>query len=289
MTEKSYFGYGGKICVVTGASSGMGLAVVKLLVDLGAKVYAIARRACPAEGIEKSIRADLSKKEEIDGAFSEIPGHIDCFFGIAGLSGSRSDYMTTFNVNYTANRHISEVYLKSRMSAGGSITFVTSTSGVAWRENYRECERILCAGSWEEIQQKMAELVRPGTPAQVAYMLSKRVINAYACQLAVELGERQIRVNAVLPGSTDTGMKEEFAAMAGGLENMIRFAGKAGRLATSEEVAEPIVFLNSNMARFISGEEVVVDYCDNAMKKLGMKPEVCGAPALPEEKMKTES
>lgn len=281
--EKRYFGYEGKVCVVTGASSGMGLATTKLLVELGAKVYAIARRKCPVEGIIRSIQADLSKKEDIDNAFVHLPQQIDCFFGVAGLSGSKSDYMTTFNVNYTANRYMAEVYLKDRMTEGGAIVFVTSTSGVAWRENYSECEKILPASTWEAIQEKMSALVLPGTPAHVAYMLSKRIINAYACQLAVELGERRIRVNALLPGSTDTGMRDEFAAMAGGLENMIRFAGKAGRLATSEEVAAPIVFLNSDLAGFISGEELIVDYCDNAMKKLGIKPEVCGAPALPGE------
>lgn len=280
---RDYFGYKGKICVVTGASSGMGKAVANMLVDLGAKVYAIARRKCEVEGLVCSIQADLSRKEEIDSAFEQIPRHIDSFFGVAGLSGSKSDYMTTFNVNYTANRYIAENYLKTRMHEGGSILFVTSTSGVAWRENFRESEKILGMGDWQEVQKRMAKIVQPGTPAQVAYLLSKRVANAYACMLAVELGERHIRVNAIMPGSTDTGMRDEFAMMVGGLENMIRFAGKAGRLATSEEVAMPIVFLNSDMAGFVSGEELIVDYCDNAMKKLNLKPEVCGAPALPEE------
>ena len=168
MSVHDYFGYGGKVCVVTGASSGMGLATAKMLVDLGAKVYAIARRNCPVEGIAASIQADLSKKVDIDIAFAQLPDHIDRFFGVAGLSGSKSDYMTTFNVNYTANRHIAETYLKFRMSEGGAIVFVTSTSGVAWRENIGECRKVLEAGSWEAIQQKMSELVAPETPAQVA-------------------------------------------------------------------------------------------------------------------------
>lgn len=278
---KDYFGYEGKVCVVTGASSGMGKTTAEILVDMGAKVYAIARRACPVDGLAMSIQADLSRREDIDAAFAQLPEQIDHFFGVAGLSGSKSDYMTTFNVNYTSNRYITETYLKERMGEGGSILFVTSTSGVAWRENYDECKPILAERTWDAIQAKIEELVQPGTPAQVAYMLSKRLANAYACELAVELGERKIRVNAVLPGSTDTGMRDEFAAMAGGLENMIRFAGKAGRLATSEEVALPIVFLGSDMARFVSGEELIVDFCDNAMKKIGAKPEVCGAPVFP--------
>ena len=281
MSFKSYLGYEGKVCVVTGASSGMGRATATILVDLGAKVYSIARRSSGVDGVVENIHADLSKREDIDAAFAQLPEHIDCFFGVAGLSGGQSDFMTTFNVNYTANRYIAETYLKTRMSEGGTILFVTSASGVAWRENMGECDKILAAETWDDIQQKMSELIIPGTPSPVAYMLSKRVANAYACHLAVELGERRIRVNALMPGSTDTGMVGDFLAIAGGMDTLIQSAGKAGRLATSEEVAEPIVFLNSNMARFISGEELMVDYCDNAMKKIGQKEELCRFPALP--------
>lgn len=281
MSFNSYLGYEGKVCVVTGASSGMGRATTKILVDLGAKVYAIARRDSGVDGVAKNIHADLSKREDIDAAFAQLPKHIDCFFGVAGLSGGQSDFMTTFNVNYTANRYMAETYLKERMSEGGAIMFVTSAAGVAWRENIGECNKILAAETWDEIQQKMSELTIPGTPSPVAYMLSKRVANAYACHLAVELGERGIRVNALMPGSTATGMLDDFVMIAGGMDNLVRDAGKAGRLATSEEVAEPIVFLNSNMARFVSGEELMVDYCDNAMKKIGQKENLCRFPALP--------
>ena len=283
MSANSYLGYEGKICVVTGASSGMGHATTKILVDLGATVYAIARRDSGVDGVAKNIHADLSKREDIDAAFAQLPEHIDCFFGVAGLSGGQSDFMTTFNVNYTANRYMAETYLKERMSEGGAILFVTSASGVSWQENMDECDKILAAETWDDIQQKMSELIIPGTPSPVAYMLSKRVANAYACHLAAELGERGIRVNALMPGSAATGMLDDFIAIAGGMDLLVASAGKAGRLATSEEIAEPIVFLNSNMARFVSGEELMVDYCDNGMKKIGHKENLCRFPALPSE------
>ena len=94
---KDYFNYQGKICVVTGSSNGMGLATAKMLVDLGAEVYAVSRSATKIEGLAASILCDLSKKDEIDSAFTHLPSHIDCFFGVAGLSGSKTDYLTTFN------------------------------------------------------------------------------------------------------------------------------------------------------------------------------------------------
>ena len=89
---KNYFGYTDKVCVVTGASSGMGKATTEMLVDLGAKVYAIDLNPCPVEGITEFISCNLAKKTEIDEAFQKIPEHIDSFFGVAGLSGSKTDY-----------------------------------------------------------------------------------------------------------------------------------------------------------------------------------------------------
>jgi NAD(P)-dependent dehydrogenase (short-subunit alcohol dehydrogenase family) len=277
---KDYFGYKGKVCVVTGASSGMGKATVEMLLDLGAKVYALDVNECSVKGIEKFVKVNLANKQSIDEAFAVLPEKIDCFFGVAGVSGVKTDYTTTFNINYTANMYACEKYLKDRLNAGGSITIVSSTSGVSWKEYLDECKQFSELHDWDSVQTKLKEVVPEGTPANLAYIYSKRVVIAYANSLALELSAKGIRVNTVLPGSTDTGMKDEFAALAGGIENMIRFAGRAGRLATSEEMANTIVFLGSNMASFISGEEIFVDYCDNAMIKLGIKPNMCAVKAL---------
>lgn len=59
---RDYWGYQGKICVVTGASSGMGKATTEMLVDLGATVYAIARRDVQIDGLAGSIHADISDR-----------------------------------------------------------------------------------------------------------------------------------------------------------------------------------------------------------------------------------
>lgn len=70
---KDYFGYQDKICVVTGAASGMGKATAEMLVNLGAKVYALDWAEVHVEGVEKYIKTDLSQKESIDNAFQQIP------------------------------------------------------------------------------------------------------------------------------------------------------------------------------------------------------------------------
>ena len=77
---KDYFGYTDKICIVTGSSSGIGLATAKMLVDLGAQVYALARNESTIDGLANAIRCDLTDPRSIDAAFSIIPQKIDAFF-----------------------------------------------------------------------------------------------------------------------------------------------------------------------------------------------------------------
>ena len=265
-----YFGYENKVCVVTGASSGMGEATTRILTDLGAKVYALDINECKVDGITEFIKCNLSSKEEIDKSFAKIPDHIDAFFGVAGLSGSKTDYRTTFDCNYTANMYITLNYLKSRMSKGSAIVYCTSTAGLEWKKFKREQNKVVHAKTWEEVQ-NVTKRLAGSAPATFAYMYSKRCLSQFACEQAVEFAKLGIRINNVLPASTDTGMKQEFQDMVGSEEGLIAQAGLAGRLATSEEMAYPMVFLNSNMASFISGLDMVVDYTDTCLKVLGMK------------------
>ena len=267
---KDYFGYKDKVCVVTGASSGMGRATVEMLVDLGAKVYALDLNPCTVEGIAEFIQCNLAKKEEIDESFNKIPEHIDSFFGVAGLSGSKTDYRTTFDCNYTANMYITLNYLKERMKKGGSIVYCTSTAGLEWKKFKKEQNKVVHAKTWEEVEERTRKLAS-SAPATFAYMYSKRCLSQFACEQSVEFAKQGIRMNNVLPGSTDTGMKQEFQDMIGGEEALIAQAGLAGRLAIPEEMAYPMVFLNSDMASFISGLDMVVDYTDTCLKVLKLK------------------
>ena len=270
---KDHFGYTNKICVVTGASSGMGEATTKILVELGAKVYAVDINPCKVEGIVECIICNLANKEEIDKTFEKIPTHIDSFFGVAGLSGAKTDYRSTFDCNYTANMYITLNYLKERMNQGGAIVYCTSTAGLEWKRFKKEQNKVVHAKTWKEVQ-NITKKLATSAPATFAYMYSKRCLSQFACEQAVEFAKLGIRINNVLPASTDTGMKQEFQDMVGSEEGLISQAGLAGRLATSEEMAYPMVFLNSDMASFISGLDMVVDYTDTCLKTLGIKKNI---------------
>lgn len=275
---KDYFGYQGKVCVVTGAASGMGKAAAEMLVDLGAEVYGLDWAEVNVEGIKRYIHTDLSQKDSIDQAFAELPQHIDCFFGIAGVSGSKTDFMTTTKIDLISNKYICEEVLPNRMSAGGSIGFITSTGGNGWEQegNKNVYLPIVQAKGWDGAVDALGKTVLPHLPGTLAYPFSKLAMNYYTIQLQAEYAPKGIRVNAVLPGSTDTGLKDEFTTMAGGEEALLSHTGYAHRLAEPREMAEPLVFLCSPMASYISGELLRVDYACTAEETAGITQ-----PAMP--------
>lgn len=270
---KDYFGYQGKNVVVTGASSGMGKATAQMLVDLGAKVYALDWNECDVEGIEKYVHVDLSKKDSIDEAMKVLPEKIDSYFGIAGISGSKHDFLTTVSVDFVSNKYISEKYLVDRMNENGSIAFMTSTGGNGWEkdDNKNVYLAAVKADGWQATIDEICKTGMQYLPGTLGYPFSKLAMNYYTVYLQKIFASQGIRVNAVLPGSTSTGMKDEFEAMAGGKDNLLAHCGYAGRLADSEEMAAPIVFLNSQMASYASGVLMEVDYGNTAEEKAGIR------------------
>ncbi len=267
---KDYFNYKDKICIVTGASSGMGYETAKMLVDLGTKVYALDIKECNIENLAGFYSCNLSDKKNIDEVFNKLPEKIDCFFGIAGLSGSKTDYITTFNCDFTANKYITLTYLTKRMNKGGSITYVTSTAGKYWQQHMKEQNPVVHAPTWEETENAIQKIAKVAPPT-FAYIFAKRCLSQFSCEQAIEFSKLNVRVNNIMPGATDTGMKDEFEQMAGGEESLKSSNGLMGRLATSEEMAQPIVFIGSDMASFISGIDLIIDATNTSLITLKKK------------------
>lgn len=271
--------YQDKVCIVTGAASGIGKAVCQKLVELKAKVYGLDRNTAEIDGLAGFVAADLASKDSIDEAFAQLPRSIDCFFGVAGLSGAKTSYWTTFTVNFIANKYITETYLEPRMAPGSSIAYVTSCGGLMWEKWRREYKKIMDCKTWEEMVTFMKKVAPKDGVGIMAYTLSKRAMNYYTTLKAVDYAAKGIRVNALLPGSTDTGMKQEFEKMAGGQEKLLKENGTIGRLATPEEMAAPLLFLNSDMAGFVSGSMLIADMGHNGEKVLGRSRNQLDVPA----------
>lgn len=271
---KDYFGYQEKVVIVTGASSGMGKATAEILVDLGAKVYALDWNACDVKGIEKFVQVDLSKKDSINQAMKELPKHVDSFFGIAGVSGMKNDFMTTVSIDFIANKYICEEYLIHSMTENGTIAFMTSTGGNGWEkeENKKYYLDAIASVGWDATVESILKTGFQYLPGKLGYPFAKLAMNYYTAYLQKKFASKKIRVNAVLPGSTDTGMKNEFTEMAHGEEGLLSHCGYANRLAYSKEMAGPIVFLNSQMASYASGVLMEVDYGNTIEERASIKP-----------------
>lgn len=276
-----YFGYTGKTVVVTGAASGMGKALTEILVDLGAHVYALDRVEPPVPGVTKSILADLGSKASIDAAFAQIPSQVDAFFGVAGISGFHNSFLETLTVNFIANKYVTDTYLVDRIVHGGSLVFVTSNGGLRWETPLvrEELQPFTRGDGWSDVVQIAQEFEAEfgSVPGSLGYILSKRLLNFWIAEQVAPLSDlRKIRINAVLPAMTISGMLPEFAEMKGGQDAVESDLGPAGRLAESVEMAKVLAFLGSDLAGYMSGTHLSVDFGMNALQIAGLEPDRLG-------------
>lgn len=272
--SKDYLGYKGKHVVVTGAASGMGKATTEMLVDLGAKVYALDMNEILTPRIALGIKTNLADKASIDAAFALIPDTIDKYFGVAGLSGESTDYWTTVTVNFISNKYIIDTYIDSRMPSGGAIAVVTSIGGVHWEKYQREYKKLIAAETWEGMTRVLHRLAPKDGFGPFGYILSKRAMNCYIAKKARHFAEKNIRANCLMPGTTATGLTREFEKMAGGQDKLMSQSGLAKRFAEPREMAEPLIFLNSDMASYITAYHLIADCGETTLKMLKEKKDL---------------
>lgn len=191
---KDYFGYQEKVVIVTGASSGMGKATAEILVDLGAKVYALDWNACDVKGIEKFVQVDLSKKDSINQAMKELPKHVDSFFGIAGVSGMKNDFMTTVSIDFIANKYICEEYLIHSMTENGTIAFMTSTGGNGWEkeENKKYYLDAIASVGWDATVESILKTGFQYLPGTLGYPFAKLAMNYYTAYLQKKFASKKL-------------------------------------------------------------------------------------------------
>lgn len=244
-------GYEGKVCVVTGAASGIGKAICEKLLSLDAKVYGLDLKEPDYEGVHY-VKVNLGEKNSIDEAFRRLPDKIDAFFAAAGIpADKRFPFEMVFHVNFTSNKYMMDAYLLDRMKKGGAIAIISSMAGANWDKYMEEYKDIADAAGWEETAAKLQEKDLAHTSENAPYQLSKRAVIYYAMKMVKDFGQRGVRINVLMPGSTLTPMTQKVLDEGLG-EELLKTDGVAGRLADVREMAEPMIFLNSNMASFIT-------------------------------------
>ena len=244
MTNK----FSNKVVVVTGGSSGIGLAAAKAFSAEGASVFITGRRQETLDAAVKQIggrvtavQGDMSKLADIDRLYDAIQqkhAQIDVLFANAGGGEmvplgaiSEEHYQSTFDTNVKGVLFTVQKALPL-LKDGASIILTSSTTSIS------------------------------GTPAFSVYSATKAAVRNFARNWMLDLKDRHIRVNAVSPGVTDTaGLDELFGggAQAQGVRDYLAGLIPAGRVGQPDEIAKAVLFLASDDASFINGVELFVD------------------------------
>lgn len=246
---------GKRVLVSGGGGAGMGAAVVRDLLELGAEVHVFDLKDGP-DGVASFQTVDLRDPAAIDDAVAKVGGRIDALFNCAGLPGPPFSGLDVMLVNFVAARHLTGLVTSGPMPAGGAVCTISSAAAYGWENLQAQVADLLetpdyaSARTWCE---ENAERVGEG------YVLSKQAINWWTCNAALDLAPRNIRINSTGPGPTATPMMPSFEEYVG-KDFMQRFPKPlGGRYATPEEQAHAIVFLNSDAAAQITGINLYVD------------------------------
>jgi NAD(P)-dependent dehydrogenase (short-subunit alcohol dehydrogenase family) len=238
----------GKISLVTGGTSGIGLAAANALAKEGAHVYITGRRERELTtavqqigGSATGVRGDVSNAQDLDRLFAQIrdeKGRLDILFANAGIAryaalGNITEelYDSIFNVNVKGVLFTVQKALPL-MPEGASIILNASVVG------------------------------SKGLSSNSIYSAPKASIRSFARTWTTDLKHRGIRVNAISPGTIDTpGLNELLASAEAGEERrkMVASAIPLGRFGRPHEVAKAVVLLASDESSYITGAEIFVD------------------------------
>jgi NAD(P)-dependent dehydrogenase (short-subunit alcohol dehydrogenase family) len=238
----------GKVAVITGGNSGIGLATAQRLAAEGAYVFITGRRQSELDAAVKligknvtAVQGDVSNLADLDRLYATVKqqkGRIDILFANAGGgefaplgSITEAHYDKTFNINVKGVLFTVQKALPLLVDGGAIVLNASIVSS-------------------------------KGMPAFSVYSATKAALRSFARTWTVDLKDRKIRVNAVSPGPIETPGVDGLAKNPGDLAQIkanLASAVPMGRMGTADEIAKVVSFLASDDASFITGIELFVD------------------------------
>ena len=247
-------GYRGKKVVITGSATGMGASAAEIVCDLGAEVYALDISDVKAP-VHRFIRTNMKERASIDAALSELPDEIDVLFNCAGVPQPPNSTIDTVMINFVGLRHLTDGLIP-RLRRGGAIASISSTAGMGWKSNLPLVEQFLDLETFDAAQSWLAKEPELNT---MGYGFSKQALIVYTQRLAGELAKRHIRINCISPSPTSGEFMNKLTEVMP--ESAVHpFTPAHGEIATPADMGRVMVLLGSDLAGFISGVNVPVDY-----------------------------
>jgi NAD(P)-dependent dehydrogenase (short-subunit alcohol dehydrogenase family) len=245
------FGLTGRVAVVTGASSGLGVGFARALAQAGAHLVLAARRADRLEAVATELEeagvevlpvgcdvTDANQVEALKDACLERFGRVDILVNNAGTTEvvpaeneSEEAFLHVLNVNLNGTFHCAQRFGRVMLEAGrGSIINVASIFG----------------------------MVGSGSIPQASYVASKGAVVNMTRELAAQWARRGVRVNAIAPGFFRSEMTEEMFSDERSMA-WVRRKTPAGRPGEVEELAGALIFLASDASSYVTGQTIAVD------------------------------
>jgi NAD(P)-dependent dehydrogenase (short-subunit alcohol dehydrogenase family) len=239
----------GKIAVITGGSSGIGLATAKRFVDEGAFVFITGRRQSELDAAVNQIgrnvvgvQSDVSKIADLDRLYTAVKeqkGKLDIVFANAGIGQfapvdqiTEEHFDKQFNVNVKGLLFTVQKALPL-LQPGGAVVLNASIVSIT------------------------------GSPASSVYSATKAAVRSFARTWAVDLKERKIRVNAISPGIVPTpGYTTSLGMTQKQIDDYVQSSIGSiplGRPGTTDEIAKAVSFLASDDSSYVNGIELFVD------------------------------
>jgi NAD(P)-dependent dehydrogenase (short-subunit alcohol dehydrogenase family) len=231
----------GKVCVITGAASGIGAEAARLFAAEGAKVVGV--DIAPGSEGELALEADVTDEEQVRGMYERVReelGRIDVLFNNAGINPS--DDASVLETSLEAWQRVQDVNLRS--------VFLCCKHGIP---------HLLAGDGGSVINTASFVAVMGAAVSQISYTASKGGVLSLSRELGVEFARRGVRVNALCPGPVNTPLLRELFAKdpVAAARRLVHVP--AGRFAEVREIANAALFLASDESSYVNATAFMVD------------------------------